>query len=103
MKHTPGPWTVKQTRGNNLYEHEILATHKKIAIMATDSYFIKGPGETEKAQAITADARLIAAAPELLEALKALSHQEDWIGEDAPCGSPIGRAWAAIAKAEGRG
>jgi len=48
-----------------------------------------------------ANVRLIAAAPELLEALMALARQEDWEGEDVNPDSPVGRAWAAIAKATG--
>lgn len=39
---------------------------------------------------------------ELLEALKALIRQEDWEGDDVSPDSPIGKARAVIAKAEGR-
>lgn len=40
------------------------------------------------------------AATDLLEACKALANQEDWQGEDIEPNSPVGRARAAIAKAE---
>ena len=70
--HTPGPWTSEQTRGNNIYEHRIMSGYKEIATMSTKGYFLKGPNETEHAQAIKADASLIAAAPDLLSALEAL-------------------------------
>lgn len=94
-KHTPGPWTFRRARSG---EHR---------------WWIEGPGGDEKpwyiaetagrGQENEANARLIAAAPELLAALQdfiAMGQQYGW--DDATTGRAIlmnvGRR--AIAKAE---
>ena len=63
MKHTPGPWTIEEYGDDDcptLVIHR--DTESRICFMAT-------PGSHGDPAQITADARLIASAPELLEAL----------------------------------
>jgi len=97
MKHTPGPWmamlkpfggfTIAPLKGGGRREiGSVLFRHDKIDIVSE----------------VDANARLIAAAPELLEALKEQIEPRskgwkvtDWDIRDA-------NARAAIAKAEGR-
>ena len=88
-KHTPGPWSAdKATYHNGYVEHFVRRDGDAVAI-ASD---ITDP---ETRQPSEANALLIAAAPDLLEALKdALEHIPMTLQ---------GRALAAIAKAEGRG
>lgn len=60
-KHTPGPWIIETDLENS--EHIIIVDSR------TESYILAGPfNENHRA-----DARLIAAAPELLEALQICS------------------------------
>lgn len=98
ITHTPGPWTVEE------YDDEaptpILVIHRgqtvnRICFMAT-------PGSHGDPAMITADAHLIAAAPDLLEAAKDLARQPcSTVGvedlEGGCCSSC--RARAAVAKA----
>lgn len=86
MKHTPGPWRISKFGK---------ATGKQLTVMGDDGYgvcWIDGRSPEEH----MADAQLIAAAPDLLEALKAV--WERHAGE-LPDGVLVK---AAIAKAEGR-
>lgn len=87
-KHTPGPWTW----------------HGKGLEARNETVFI---GSQRDVYVLPADAHLIAAAPELLEALqKCLSHMEmnpslyrNRFGEWVPL---VRECRAAVAKAEGR-
>lgn len=97
-KHTPGPWTAKcrhvSYSGGDWPEDEFL------------QWEVEGPrvpwGRGDFHQK---DAQLMAAAPELLEALKGLLEVADFISENVP-----GAGWrmaqhkarAAINKAEGK-
>jgi len=75
MKHTPGPWEWKQSRGNNRYEHSVFTHHQIIAALDGDTNV---SDDFQLSENIKANARLIAAAPELLEACKqALSEFAD--------------------------
>ena len=81
-KHTPGPWVEIRSRGDYVIQERRRSNRKRI-IASVD--VVNGE----------ANARLIAAAPELLDALK------------AAVAYPITGNWyemaeAAIAKAEGR-
>ena len=81
-QHTPGPW-YEMTKGNNEYQSAIAqeATGKTVALTYTSN---------------DADARLIAAAPELLEALEDACLTYAVHGEQPP------EKWlAAIAHATG--
>jgi hypothetical protein len=89
--HTPGPWTVHKTTNLPVAYYIGPASRRHLALVFNE-----------------ADARLIAAAPDLLAALKDLSRLADAIyvrmsdGEMALMRDAWGKADAAIAKAEGR-
>lgn len=82
IQHTPGPWRVQ---GTGIWGGHADGLERLIAGLWT--HYV-GQQQTE------ANARLIAAAPELLEALKAL------LSPDAE--GDVDMAIAAIRKAEGR-
>lgn len=85
-KHTPGPWHIAypyQTAGWGL----CVRSSSRILVR------VVGRDQSQK----EADARLIAAAPELLEALKAML---DYYGSNTACVYCQDMARAAIAKAE---
>lgn len=88
-KHTPGPWAAnKPTQSNG--RAEVYAGPMLVA--QAFNWMLDAEGDEQ----CWADARLIAAAPDLLEALKNLENDD---------GSIPAHAWAlvqsAIAKAEG--
>ena len=85
FKHTPGPWHHGQKNKRSVFGKD----GWRVADCGTA--FSKSDDEME------ANARLIAAAPDLLEALKEL---RDWYRENV--GLPACKANAAIDKAEGR-
>lgn len=94
-KHTPGPWFA--TRPEHAHGWWIVSTDQDGDNCVDDS----GDGGFEEA-----NARLIAAAPDMLDALKILvnADYETVTQEGKPC-IPLQRlyiAMAAIAKAEGR-
>lgn len=97
-KHTPGPWEFRAGYGRELvvYQKGKGASGYPVATLT------KGSFELREDEA-TADARLIAAAPDMLEALKLVAefgcecHDE---AERNPCMVCI--ANEAIAKAEGK-
>lgn len=64
-KHTPGEWRVERTN----FRHEIVAGNTWVAIVLHARESAQAPESREEQEA---NARLIAAAPELLEACKAL-------------------------------
>jgi hypothetical protein len=80
--HTPGPWHVED-------DQTIWAGHKLVAVAARPNV------------PMTANARLIAAAPDLLEACQTLAtllDTDDWIATGR---LSVKQAQAAIAKATG--
>ena len=94
-KHTPGPWKHSGSTWDDVIE---LHDSKDVYI-----------GEVQRESAVDdANAALIAAAPELLEALKAIT---DCVHMEGPAGttaylisdSRMDAAKVAISKAEGRG
>lgn len=87
ISHTPGPWTLA---GGRVIE----TTSGEFAVNRTT-----GDGWRRSPRELDANARLVAAAPELLEALRRCA---DRLG-DMDCGDELDAARAAIAKAEGRG
>ena len=95
-KHTPGPWGVREAREMEGMDFDIVTDGPEYAVASLYCHM----GES-----VEADARLIAAAPELLEALEYLV-----TADDAPTPGDrehtvreaISHARAAIAKARGK-
>jgi hypothetical protein len=91
--HTPGPWIVF----DNGADHQIFNADQNVWIADAKKYDESNPDEVAEA---IANARLIAAAPDLLAALKMLleSSDRDPKGEE----DAYQAAETAIAKTEGR-
>ena len=96
-QHTPGPWVAKELHGN--YSGYVILREMPCGLRRVDG---------EKDGRFNAwDARLIAAAPELLAALKRLTKAEDSSSEQFTAKeideieASMNEARAAIAKAEG--
>ena len=87
-KHTPGPWVVRRAEGSE--------TLDQICTDESEPWIIADVSGPERALPVEANARLIAAAPDLLEALQELF--EDAVTYDFPSGL-LEKARAAI-KAE---
>lgn len=88
-QHTPAPWTIKEHEDKN-HGIDITEGDNGKVIANVTSHFI---AEHTEAQA---NAKLIAAAPELLEALKELI---EYLGEEWQQDQFIIKAQAAINKA----
>src|SRR5690349_6978861 len=99
-KHTPGPWTAERVLIKTSAYNEVgYVCHGSTVVAQT---WTPGNGAPHHAQVeeTLANARLIAAAPEMLEALKYVSTQCDMLEmNDAPWMKDV---LAAIAKAEGK-
>ena len=101
MSHTPGPWTM---RGDGIIQAESRTERKAIG------QFTGIASEQKHVDEHSGNCRLIAAAPELLEALKSI---RKWLLDTKPI-EDDGQFWhpafvkannaahAAIAKAEGK-
>ena len=105
-KHTPGPWSVRRWS----WPTEVTGSiHQVISADRFPTAFVPAwdepnPGEVEASEEAKANARLIAAAPELLEALERIANGPwpDWINcPEAQCRFDEQIARAAIAKATG--
>ena len=98
-KHTPGPWTVGHTRtvthSGGIFSTETAVHRGDAADRGNCIAIAYGHGALSHSED---DARLIAAAPDLLEALKAQLAVTDWAEQE----KANKLACAAIAKAEGR-
>lgn len=72
--HTPGPWEVGGDSGNDIEAEEIVASGGRRVIAWTSNTFDADADDGYGAEIITdedrANGRLIAAAPELLDALR---------------------------------
>ena len=105
VKHTPGPWIVKKNI-DGIYAGTM-------SLVATESSGeIVGPRQLryQAVGCVEANARLIAAAPDLLEALSKLTEMYCQMVHSGDCGNwnpeddiEIQEARAAIAKATGKG
>ncbi|WP_043588450.1 hypothetical protein [Geminisphaera colitermitum] len=97
ISHTPGPWKVREDyTGDFLTELEIIADNSYYHRIAR----INAEEESALVQEQGANARLIAAAPELLAALKECLDLLT-VGHNSHAYTVV-RAGKAIAKAEGR-
>ncbi len=85
-KHTPGPWIYELSNNDDCF-----------TLTSGDKQIIGGCGCCGSPWCVKVDAQLIAAAPDLLEALKAMV--ESVTGVDQV--SAVNQARAAIAKATG--
>ncbi len=94
MSHTPGPWTFRRNFART-GEYEIYSGEQPIAIVLN-----RADGVHDEEIAI-----LIAAAPDLLEALRAMVEIAEltigWIPAPPEADGPLIKARAAIAKAIG--
>jgi len=97
-KHTPGPWVVRKwSQLMNIQGNIHQVTDGDLYPTAfVPAWDMPGAGEIEGTQEAIANARLIAAAPDLLEALEKIVF--DWDGEP----EDMIDARAAIAKAKGK-
>lgn len=97
-KHTKGPWKVE------LGEHRVGPYKSKVFEIWNQAYHVATIHEhIDKATNDEANARLIAAAPELLCVLKHLSRYcRDYLSLDDEAEAIVKDALIAIAKAEGR-
>lgn len=85
-KHTPGPWIIQWGRQGT----------QPLSIHNNDVNIVTGMGRKAHPEAVQ-NARLIAAAPDLLEALQAVASYGSMTGADWVCE----KVDAAIAKATG--
>ena len=103
--HTPGKWNVETWTRNNGQSSEIVIVSNKTDAVASACPLWRPNGTIDQArEEEAANARLIAAAPELLEALKGLMKEAVKLAESQPDNAPIW-AWIddasdAITKAE---
>lgn len=88
-KHTPGPWEFVLAGSGN---------HPTWNVRLGNRGFIRLPATTDM-DTMDADARLIAAAPDLLEALRTIVVNASSVQMDPQWAVQVARA--AIAKAEG--
>ena len=97
-KHTPGPWIATNARGSG-FQTSFGIKHKSEFVDGGEHAEVNVLHTTREAyETAKANAALIAAAPELLEALKALVADPYQV----PWKSNIDRAKEAISRAEGR-
>lgn len=95
-QHTPGPWHY----GINRSGHSFLVKDPEGRLVCNMSWHHSSREHYPLQAESEANARLIAAAPELLEALTAAWNSMDTSIPGSP-GSPIEKARAALAKATG--
>jgi len=104
MKHTKGPWKVSDnvTKHNDTFRHGIIASERVIAW--TLRHFDRDPSNCKVTDQDDGDARLIAAAPDLLGALRlAIQALKNVRANGETAYLPIiKQGEEAICKAEGR-
>lgn len=106
-KHTPGPWTIDEvvdepSRAGNYWVAHLNLGHERIEAPWPDATATVAPclgleGQPISREVVEANARLIAAAPDLLAALEAMVRSDSWADADVK----MVNARAAIAKAKG--
>jgi len=104
-KHTPGPWTIEPVRPYVVDGRlHTIVNNERYPTAFVPAWDDPLPGEVEGAEEAKANARLIAAAPEMLQVLKwAEEHAaESEAGRDDAWYQNLAKLEAVIAKAEGR-
>ncbi len=99
MSHTPGPWTVEPIDERSARDLHI--QHPAVWIVGGHDEVVATVEQVSRDQ-VLADASLIAAAPDLLKALKERPHDISCHPSEGRHTDACLRARAAIAKAEGR-
>jgi len=103
--HTPGPWTIAGVSGNPHEGHVIESDSADGRTIAWTCNSLDNNGEECISQEDIANARLIASAPELLQALENLVASIENVDFSSHAGVydqiPWAQAEAAIAKAKG--
>ncbi len=101
-KHTPAPWSV-DTNTNDLREAETIRGGDGVRIAATYKIHEHRDDKTKAYYEARANSRLIAAAPELLEALREIHNAiADGDGDYSPSGDWFKQTAVIIAKATGQ-
>ena len=97
-KHTPGPWVVDEAN-TNLVARLVDGVYEYVCAVEPSSFSTREYNNEQE----EADARLIAAAPELLEALQACEARLTHLAQNSVnVVAELKQARAAIAKAEGK-
>ena len=94
MKHTPGPWTFHENGDGSFAILGDKLSDKEYRWVV--GFFQNGEFSTEKQ---IANAKLIAAAPEMLEALQAANNYFVDLQNKCALTNPDERAWKLISKA----
>ena len=94
QKHTPGPWTAKQDTANG--NDRFIISGRNGAFGHWQGWAADGVTTEEEDEA---NARLIAAAPDLLNMLRRMA--DETAGGGVPCLLTLEQARAAISKARG--
>lgn len=98
-KHTPGPWAIGMRGGANscvIYARDGADQFNDSGVAQIFGLYQNQPIENQRDATALANARLIAASPDLLAALEATMH---YVPKDSAFTYPAARA--AIAKAKG--
>lgn len=102
IKHTPGPWKPMWSGRGKMVFHHVSATAPAIPGFCGERPVEIASISGTDPQTDAANARLIAAAPELLEALVAVETLFGHLASDSTQKEWLDRARAAIAKATGK-
>ena len=96
MAHTPGPWNVVNTMPSDAMDIAVIFDEQSQCVCSVPTGSSNKPMQERRA-----NARLIAAAPDLLALVKSLIDTREWHSIDnTVCAGWDEKARAAIAKAE---
>lgn len=94
--HTPGPWRILECQN----DHEAFSIESEEKLIGWVANSLDRVGDEYTSASDLANARLIAASPELLAALELINVDKD--GDGFVCREGMGQVRQAIAKAKGR-
>ena len=112
-KHTPGPWGLWSEEGHDKHGHPLISVCRNsqgplpsgwLSVQPDGEHVCIAEARGKDDETALANARLIAAAPDLLAACKEAIRLHNYTGDDATdfAACVDGLLAAAIAKAEGR-